>query len=123
MIFTPDMNDGDTIFVFGSNEDGLHAGGAAKQAELHWGALRNVGFGHVNYSFAIPTMDWVLEPLPLDVILHYVNRFIAYAKLMPNLRFLVTPIGTGICGYTHEQIAPMFKDAPANCILPDEWKK
>ena len=30
-------------------------------------------------------------------------------------------IGTGLAGYRHEDMAPMFKDAPPNCILPEEW--
>jgi hypothetical protein len=74
-------------------------------------------------SFAIPTMDWEMKPLPLEAIGHYVKRFLAYAKLNRQVKFLVTPIGTGICGYTHEQIAPMFANAPANCVLPDKWTK
>ena len=32
-----------------------------------------------------------------------------------------TRVGCGRAGYKDEQIAPMFKDAPANCVLPKEW--
>ena len=38
MKITPDMNDGNTRFVFGSNEAGQHIGGAAREAEMFWGA-------------------------------------------------------------------------------------
>ena len=122
MNFTPDMNDGHTLFVFGSNEAGLHAGGAAREAKTHWGAREEQGFGAAGASFAIPTMDWQLEPLPLATIHFYVERFIEFARLRPYTRFLVTAIGTGICGYSAAEIAPMFKDAPNNCVLPDGWR-
>jgi hypothetical protein len=31
-------------------------------------------------------------------------------------------VGTGLAGYQHEDIAPMFARAPANCKLPEEWQ-
>jgi O-acetyl-ADP-ribose deacetylase (regulator of RNase III) len=123
MNFTHDMNDGHTLFVFGSNEAGLHGGGAAREAHIYWGAQIGQGFGEAGFSFAIPTMDWRLQALPLSVIEHYVKRFLAFVEVHPTTRFLVTAIGTGICGYNAAEIAPMFKDAPANCVLPDGWRK
>jgi len=102
---------------------GAHAGGAAREALEHWGAHATVGFGPMGDSFAIPTMDWQMKPLSLEAIGHYVNRFLAYAALNRQVKFLVTPIGTGICGYSHTEIAPLFKTAPANCVLPAEWTK
>ena len=50
------------------------------------------------------------------------QQFLAYAEQHPELMFKVTAIGTGLAGYTHEDIAPMFARAPANCRLPDEWQ-
>ena len=123
MTFTRDMNDGKHFFVFGSNEAGKHHGGAALEALNWWGAEMHIGFGMVGGSFAIPTMDWDMNPLPLETIRHYVDRFLAFARLKPRATFLVTAIGTGICGYSHTEIAPMFKDAPNNCVLPDGWRK
>lgn len=122
MNFTPDMNDGNTLFVFGSNESGLHGAGAARTAMIYWGAQLHQGFGETGFSFAIPTMDWQLQPLPLEVIRFYVGRFLAFAELHPAKRFLVTAIGTGICGYSEAEIKPMFADAPSNCILPEGWR-
>ena len=55
-----------------------------------------------------------------------VNRFTGYAKEHPKLKFLVTPIGCGIAGYSPEEIAPMFKEAAAleNVYLPISfWKR
>jgi hypothetical protein len=123
MKFTPDMNDGHTLFVFGSNEAGQHGGGAALEALIHWGARINQGFGPAGFSFAIPTMDWQINPLHLPAIKHYVERFLWFATVNSTKRFLVTPIGTGICGYSAAEIKPMFADAPVNCVLPDGWRK
>lgn len=123
MIFERTMNDGRHIFVFGSNESGLHSGGAANEAFHWWGAVWQHGIGPAGSAYAIPTMDWEMKALPLETIRHYVERFKAYARLHPRLKFLVTAIGTGICGYNHAEIAPMFSDAPANCVLPEEWTK
>lgn len=96
------------IFVFGSNESGIHGAGASKTAFLHFGAIHGVGFGLIGLSFAIPTKNWAVQTLPLSVIRHYVNRFKAYALMNKNLKFLVTEIGCGLAGFSPNQIAPMF---------------
>jgi hypothetical protein len=41
-----------------------------------------------------------------------------YCGKQLQLAFQVTPIGCGLAGYTPQEIAPMFADAPANCQLP-----
>ena len=110
------------LFVFGSNESGLHGAGAAKVA-LAFEAQIGVGFGPQGNTFAIPTKDWLIQTLPLEVIEHYVKRFIVFAKEMPNITFLVTAIGCGLAGYTPAEIAPMFKDAVTveNIHLPQSF--
>jgi hypothetical protein len=123
MNFTRDMNDGRTVFVFGSNESGIHGAGAALEARRFWGAIPGVGFGLMGHCFAIPTKDWQINTLPLEIIAFYVGRFIVYTHVHPHKSFLVTPIGTGLAGYRHNQIAPMFKGASANCTLPPEWRE
>lgn len=40
----------------------------------------------------------------------------------PELTFQVTCIGCGLAGLKHEDIAPMFKDAPGNCVFDTLWK-
>lgn len=111
------------IFVFGSNENGNHAGGAAAIAWSHFGAKTGVGFGPTGQSFAIPTLAWDMSQLPLRVVGFYVRRFIKYARQHPNQTFLVTPIGCGIAGFTEEQIAPLFKGArrTKNIHLPKSF--
>lgn len=109
------------IFVFGSNESGIHGAGAARYAKDYKGAVYAVGFGPAGDSWAIPTKDWIIKSLPLDVIRNYVNRFMAYAELNPNTEFQVTRIGCGLAGFTNAQIAPMFVHAPKNCFFDTAW--
>jgi hypothetical protein len=109
------------IFVFGSNKAGRHGAGAARFAKEHCGAKYGVGKGIWGNSFAIPTKDAYLNILPLTEIQENVHYFISFAVANPNFTFYITAIGTGLAGYSHLQIAPMFQYAPANCIMPEEW--
>ena len=110
------------IFVFGSNEAGIHGAGAALYAARYRGAKRGIGFGPVGQSFGIPTKDMYLDTLPLRVIQYYVNLFLAYANSNKQLEFQVTQIGCGYAGYTQKQIAPLFELAPSNCLFDLAWK-
>lgn len=121
-MFTPDLNNGDNIFVFGSNMAGLHGKGAALEAKKHWGAIQGRGRGIQGQSYAIPTKDYDLSVLPLLVIGSSVRFFLAYAAKHPRLTFLVTPIGCGLAGYTESDIRPMFDGAPLNCVFAWEEK-
>lgn len=105
----------DEIFVFGSNLDGHHYGGAARIAEEKFGAIFGQGIGLQGQSYAIPTMQGGVE-----TIAPYVNEFIEFAKSNPDQFFYVTRIGCGIAGFTDEEIAPLFKNARElkNVCLP-----
>lgn len=106
------------IFVFGSNLQGLHGGGAARFAHQHLGAEWGVGVGPTGQCYAIPTMHG-----GVDDIRPYVDEFIEYARNHPDNRFLVTRIGCGIAGFTDEEMAPLFAAALDlyNVTLPKEW--
>jgi len=106
------------IFVFGSNLQGAHAGGAAYIAHERFGAVWGQGVGLQGQSYAIPTMHGGVE-----TIRPYVNRFFEDAVTHPQLTFLVTRIGCGIAGFTTEQIAPLFYDALEipNILLPEDF--
>lgn len=111
------------VFVFGSNLSGLHGGGAARAAFDHYGAAWGVGEGRTGNSYALPTVAKnVAGPLPLTAIAVSVGLFIAYAGNNPDTEFFVTRVGCGLAGHRDEDIAPMFKNAPANCILPEPWR-
>ncbi|MCD8296881.1 MAG: hypothetical protein LUC88_04840 [Prevotella sp.] len=106
------------VFVFGSNLQGAHAGGAARIALNKFGAIWGQGVGLQGQSYAIPTMHG-----GVDVIKPYVDKFIEFAKSHPELVFYVTKIGCGIAGFTTSEIAPLFKAAIgiSNIILPKEF--
>ena len=108
------------VFVFGSNLGGFHAGGAARVAVEKFGAVWGQGVGLQGQSYAIPTMHG-----GVDVIKPYVDEFIAFAREHRDLKFLVTPIGCGIAGFTVEEIAPLFASAidDENIILPEAFVK
>jgi hypothetical protein len=110
------------IFVFGSNEAGRHGKGAALTARQEYGAIYGQAEGLQGSSYAIPTKDARLRPLPLPAIATYVRRFLAFAQAHPELSFFVTAVGCGLAGYTPAQIAPLFVGAPANCTLPEVFK-
>ena len=102
----------DEVFVFGSNADGLHGGGAALIAYREFGAIWGEGHGHHGRTYAIDTMSG-LEVLAAEAL-----AFVAYATGLPGLRFLLTPVGCGIAGYRPEQVAPLFAGVPTNVSIP-----
>lgn len=110
------------IFVFGSNLAGRHGKGAALHARLVHGAIYGQGFGFQGQSYAIPTKNWSIRPLPLSEIDRYVDKFVCFAIEHPELTFNVTRIGCGLAGYKDSDIAPLFRGAPINCNLPDGWR-
>lgn len=111
------------IFVFGSNEAGIHGAGAAKTALEKFGARMYQGVGHFGQSFAIPTKNKKLRTLPLSEIKKYVDIFLMYVELHPEYEFLLTRIGCGLAGYSDNDIAPLFKSKIlSNIIYPKEWK-
>ena len=109
------------IFVFGSNLAGRHGKGAALEARQKHGAIYGQGIGLQGCSYGIPTKDENIRTLPLNEIHDYVDEFIEFASMRPDLQFNVTRIGCGLAGYQDKDIAPMFKDAPSNCVLPESW--
>lgn len=121
--FTPEwinrLNENE-VFVFGSNLAGFHGGGAASVALHSFGAVWGKGVGLQGQSYAIPTMHG-----GVDKIKPYVDEFIAFAREHRDMKFLVTPIGCGIAGFTAQEMAPLFADAidVENILLPEDFVK
>ena len=132
------------VFVFGSNIQGEHVGGAAKFALDNFGAENGCGFGLQGRSYAIPTcrrvwsksnlskMDRDLEgmyrkTIPFDnvnQIKPFVDAFINDAKAVgTEFVFYVTKIGCGIAGFKLNEIAELFRPCIEmdNVILPKEF--
>ncbi len=108
------------IFVFGSNLEGNHGGGAALTAYEKFGAIWGQGTGLQGRSYGIPTMHGGVEDIRT-----YVDEFIDFAKANSELTFLVTRVGCGIAGFHDTQIAPLFINAVniLNIYLPESfWK-
>lgn len=106
------------VFVFGSNLQGHHGGGAARVAREFFGGIMGQGVGLQGQSYAIPTMQGGVE-----TIKPYVEEFTEFARNHPELTFYVTRIGCGRAGFKDEQIAPLFNEAfdLTNVILPEQF--
>lgn len=127
------MDTSKMVFVFGSNEGGIHGAGAASYAYKKKGARWGFSYGHMGDSFAIPTKSIINTPrgsqivgqtLSLEVIQGYVDGFISYAKGHPELNFQVTCIGCGLAGLDHDDVAFMFDDARLlkNVYFDRKWE-
>lgn len=119
--FTPEnisrLREGE-VFVFGSNLEGIHMGGAARVAATRFGAIMGQGVGLQGQSYAIPTMQGGVE-----TIKPYVDEFTEFARQHEELTFYVTRIGCGIAGFRDAEIAPLFAQTYMldNVILPETF--
>jgi len=108
------------VFVFGSNIQGIHNGGAAQFALMHFGAMMKQSEGIQGQSYAIPTDGNTFEELK-----EAVGRFTDYVVMHPQNKFMLTAVGCGAAGYSVEQIAPLFKQAYSfgNVYVPKDFLK
>ena len=125
------------VFVFGSNIQGEHVGGAATFANKVLKAMFGCGFGFCDLAcktYAIPTCIRVwagtLQPFrttkPFDnvnQIKPFVDAFISDAKHYGDKTFYVTKIGCGIAGFKINEIAELFRHCleMENVVLPKEF--
>lgn len=125
------------VFVFGSNIQGEHVGGAAAFAKKVLGAEMGCGFGFCNLkcnTYAIPTCIrvWggtieqfrVTRPFDnVNQIKPFADAFISDAKHFKDYTFYVTKIGCGIAGFEISEIAELFRPClyMENVILPKEF--
>lgn len=114
---------GRTIFAFGSNRQGRHGKGAAKEAHRKHGAIYGQAEGLQGDSYAIITKELRKhkKKVTLKEIKAGVDKFLKFAKAHPELTFNVTPIGCGNAGRTPKQIGPMFRKYSKNVNLPREF--
>lgn len=112
------------VFVFGSNEAGIHGAGAAVTALKHHNAQYGKGYGHYGDSFAIPTKNSDLVTLRPNIIGMYVTGFLAYASGHKKLSFKVTRIGCGLAGLSDEVVANLFLQGSglSNLHFDDAWQ-
>ena len=110
--------DKNEIFVFGSNGQGAHLGGAAATAVHKFGAKMGQAKGLQGQSYAINTMD------SEDEMYRQIDRFIDFSRRHLNdYKFYVTEIGCGIAGFDEDFIASFFSEALQirNICLPKSF--
>ena len=113
------------VFVFGSNMNGNHAGGAARLAVEKFGAIMGQAEGLQGQSYAIPTLDKDMEKVTEEELITYLGNLRNFANKHPEKEFLLTAIGTGIAGFDTNYMAYMVLRAnlPGNVTIPEEFSK
>lgn len=122
------------VFVFGSNRNGNHYGGAARIAYERFGAEWGVGEGHTGQSYALPTLDENMERVTEDELIDSFAKMIGYADDNRQLTLLLTKVGCGIAGWDIEDVKrcfwkgvaavspdPEWRGIPSNVIIPEEF--
>lgn len=119
------------VFVFGSNMNGNHAGGAAFVAQERFGAEWGCSEGLRGQSYAIPTLNRNMEKVTRKQLHVSFVIFIDCVIKHPEKVFYLTKIGCGIAGWNIYEVATIFFDAlflselegklPSNLILPKEF--
>ena len=127
---TPEPN---TIFVFGSNPEGIHGAGAAKVALEKFGAIYGIGEGMQGNAYALPTKDIRVREnngyrsISKEQIIENIKRLYQCAKEHPELNFKVAYRNVGkhsLNGYTGIEMIKMFDEAgeiPSNVWFSQEW--
>jgi hypothetical protein len=129
------------IFVFGSNDRGIHGLGAAKTAMDEFGATRGQAIGKQGNAYAIRTkmhqnnkltryneLTEENKVLMDKMTIEDLNKLRLDALANPNNKFYVTEIGTKLAGRTVEEIKDLFKrmndkfGIPDNIILPEVFE-
>jgi hypothetical protein len=89
------------IFVFGSNTQGRHGAGAAKEALQKHGAKYGQAEGLQGNSYGIVTKDLTKgsKSIPLDQIQTQLSKLYQHAKSNPQNVYNLTAVGTGLAGY------------------------
>lgn len=113
------------VFVFGSNTEGIHGGGAARIANQKFGAIYGQPRGLQGQSYAIVTKDLKkgMRSIELGEIEKEVDELLEFATNNPHLEFLVTRIGCELAGYEEREIGEMFKNKVIsdNILLPQAF--
>ena len=129
----------DTIFVFGSNPEGVHGAGSAKVAMILFGAKYGQGEGLQGSSYGLPTtilnydsFGWVPfdRKMSLDEITDHIKIMYECAKANPDKKFKIAyrnqPNEKTLCGYYGKEMIQCFKNAcngeyPDNIYFSEEW--
>ena len=109
------------VFVFGSNLLGIHGAGAALTAKKECGAKHGEGRGYTGSSYALPTKASPRFSLSPSEVNTNISEFLTEAKRATMTEFLLTPVGTGLAGFSPYWIVGRFLPALPDIIYPYEW--
>ena len=95
-------------FVFGSNTEGLHFGGAARVAYDKFGAEWGLSEGLSGNTYAIPTMSPEGNKVSKRTLQLSFYNFLKMVQSRKDVKFLLTKIGCGIAGWEIKDIAELL---------------
>lgn len=99
------------IFLFGSNMAKIHGAGAAAVArKMGYPNTLFFGIHKPSQCCGIPTKNENIQSMSLEEIKERVDLFLGYSQTAYGKKFLffVSAIGTGLCNYSVNDIAPLF---------------
>lgn len=119
------------VFVFGSNLNGNHLGGAARFAFdkgwVRWGTAEGMDDKEKGYAF--PTLSKDHKILPDRILINNFTALLVKCLENPKKIFFLTKVGCGIAGKSEAEMRSLFKQAverfgslPENLIYPREFE-
>lgn len=109
------------VFVFGSNRNGNHMGGAAAVAYTKFGAEWGIGEGLMGKSYALPTLNEGMEKVTEKELEDSFVKLLEFADQNRQMTFLVTKVGCGIAGWDVETVKKIFWQAAAKVSPDPDW--
>ena len=99
------------VFVFGSNKQGRHGKGAARDAVTYFDAKEGVGEGFTGGCYAFPTIEKLFPytRVSAESFKKSSQKLLKAVEDNPDLEFLVTPLGLGLAGFEIAVIAEALK--------------
>lgn len=123
-----------TIFVFGSNNCGMHIGGSAKVAVDKFGAEYGNPYGLQGNSYALCTTDFKNRGklYSLEKIVKHIEELFDTCEDIPQYDYKVAyrnqPDEVTLCGYSGQDLMDCFYDVatryggyPDNLYFSEEW--
>lgn len=120
------------VIVVGTNFFGFNGAGAAKMAQDKFGLLHKVPMGLQGQSYGIITKDLEGKVSSIDLsnfIFFQLITLYKFAEVRKDLYFYMTKIGTGLGGFTMQDMKKTFEglkilgiNKPENIILPIEFE-
>lgn len=126
------------VFIFGSNLNGAHMGGAARVAHARFGAQWGEGEGLMGQSYALPTLDRQMHRVSASALRESFQRLLVCVQSHPQLTFYLTKVGCGIAGWRESEVRQLLWEAwakilggdpcagasiplPSNLVIPREF--